>query len=79
MEELGNLGRVPLDVEAVLDARMMTIAEILQLECGSLIRMNRAAGENVQIQAGGVWIADGDILAVDNKMCVRLTGFRERP
>jgi flagellar motor switch protein FliN len=79
MEELGNLARVPLEVEAVLDARLMTVAEILQLESGSLVRMNRAAGENVQIHIGGIWVADGDILAVDNTMCVRLTGFRERP
>ena len=79
MEDLGNLARVPLEVEAVLDARLMTVAEILQLESGSLVRMNRAAGENVQIHIGGIWVADGDILAVDNKLCVRLTGFRDLP
>jgi flagellar motor switch protein FliN len=79
MEDLGNLARVPLEVEAVLAARLMTVAELLQLERGSLIRMNRTAGENVEIRIGGVWVADGDVLAVDNKMCVRLTGFRERP
>lgn len=79
MEDLGNLAHIPLEVEAVLDARLVTAAEILQLDSGSLIRMNRAAGENVQIRIGGVWVADGDILAVDNKMCVRLTAFRERP
>ncbi len=79
MEDLGNLARVPLEVEAMLDARVMTVSDILQLEGGSLIRTNRIAGEHVQIHVGGVWIADGDILAVDNKICVRVTGFRERP
>jgi flagellar motor switch protein FliN/FliY len=79
IKDLGNMAHVPLEVEAVLDARLMTVAEVLQLERGSLIRMNRTAGENVEIRVGGLWVADGDILAVDNKMCVRLTAFRERP
>lgn len=79
MEELGNLARVPLEIEAVLDAPLMTVSEVLQLERGSLIRMNRTAGDNVEIRVGGVWVADGDILAIDNKMCVRLTSFREQP
>ena len=79
MDDLGNLAHVPLEVEAVLDARFMTVAEVLQLEPGSLIRLNRTAGENVEIRVGGLWVADGDILAVENKMCVRLTALRERP
>ena len=79
MEDLGNLNRVPLDIDVVLGTRMVTVSEIVALEPGSLIRMDRAAGDNVQIHVGGIWVADGDILAVDNKMCVRLTAFRERP
>jgi flagellar motor switch protein FliN/FliY len=79
MEQLGHLERVPLEIQAVLDERVMTVAEILELEPGSLIRMNRAAGENIQIRVGGVWVADGDILAVDDQICVRLASFRDRP
>ncbi len=78
MEDLGNLARVPLEIEAILDTRVTTVSQILELEPGSLIRMNRAAGENIQLHIGGVWAADGDIVAIDNSMCVRLTGFRER-
>ena len=78
LEELGSVVKVPLELEAVLDNRVMTIAEILELGPGSLIRMNRSAGENVQIHIGGVHVADGDIVAMDNIMCVRLTDFRER-
>ena len=79
MDDLGDLAQVPLEVEAVLDARFMTVADVLQLEPGNLIRLNRTAGENVEIRVGGLWVADGDILAVENKMCVRLTALRERP
>jgi flagellar motor switch/type III secretory pathway protein FliN len=78
LEEIGDLAKVPLEIEAVLDSRVMTIAEILELEPGSLIRMNRSAGENVQIHVGAVHVADGDIVAMDNMLCVRVTDFRER-
>lgn len=78
LEELGTIAKVPLEIEAVLDSRVMTVAEILELEAGSLIRMNRSAGENVHVHIGGVHVADGDIVAMDNMMCLRLTDFRER-
>jgi len=78
LEELGNIAKVPVEIEAVLDSRIMTIAEILELERGSLIRSTRSAGENVQIHIGGAHVADGDIVAMDNLLCVRVTDFRER-
>lgn len=77
LEEVGVLAKVPLEVEAVLDSRIMTFAEILELEPGSLIRMNRSAGEHVQVHIGAIHVADGDVVAVDNMLCVRLTDFRD--
>lgn len=79
MQELGELAQVPLEVEAALDAGTMRISKIIELEPGSLIRINRAAGDSVRVNIGGVWLADGDLLAVDNKLCVRIANFRERP
>jgi flagellar motor switch protein FliN len=76
-EELGDLARIPLEVEAVLDTRSITVGEVLALEPGSLIRMNRSAGESVSIHVGGVHLADGDIVTMENMICVRITDFRE--
>jgi flagellar motor switch/type III secretory pathway protein FliN len=78
LEELSKVAKMPLEIEAVLDHRIMTVAEILDLEPGSLIRMNRSAGENVEVHIGGVHVADGDIVEMENMLCVRLTDFRER-
>ena len=78
LEELGDLARVPLQVEAVLDSRSITVGEILALETGSLIRLNRSAGESIQVHVGGVHIADGDIVTMENLICVRITDFREQ-
>lgn len=78
IQELGELADVPLEIEASLDAGAMRISKILELEPGSLIRINRAAGDSIRVNMGGVWLADGDLLAVDNKLCVRIANFRER-
>jgi flagellar motor switch protein FliN/FliY len=79
MEDLGNFARVPVDIEAVLEAPKMTVFQILQLEPGSLIRLNRTAGENVDVRVAGVCTVHGDIVAVQDKLCIRVTGVRERP
>lgn len=77
LEELGPLAKVPLQIEAVLDTRSITIGEILALETGSLIRMSRSAGESIQVHVGGIHIADGDIVTMENLICVRITDLRE--
>jgi flagellar motor switch protein FliN/FliY len=77
VEELGDLAGVPLEVEAVLDRRVFTFGDILGLESGSLIRMDRSAGENIDVYVGGSHIAFGEVVVMENMMCVRLTDFRD--
>jgi flagellar motor switch/type III secretory pathway protein FliN len=79
MQELRDLAAVPLEVEALLDAGIMKVSKILELEPGSLIRINRAAGDSIKVSIGGVWAADGDLVAVDNKLCIRIANFRDYP
>ena len=77
-DNLGGLSEVPLEVKALLDTRVITVSDMLDLEPGSLIRLDRSAGENIRLHVGGVHLADGDIAAVDNMICLRITEFRER-
>jgi len=77
VEELGDVAAIPVEVEAVLDRRIFTISDILDLEPGSLIRMERSAGENIDIYVGGNHIGYGEVVIVENMMCIRVTDFRE--
>jgi flagellar motor switch protein FliN len=77
VEELGDLAGVPLEVEAVLDCRVFTVNDILGLEPGSLIRMDRSAGENIDLYVGGSHVAFGEVVVMENMMCVRITDFRD--
>jgi flagellar motor switch protein FliN/FliY len=77
VEEIGDLAGVPLEVEAVLDCRVFTVSDILGLEPGSLIRMDRSAGENIDLYIGGSHVAFGEVVVMENMMCVRVTDFRD--
>ena len=76
MEEIVSFADVPMDVEAELDRRIMTVREILDLEPGSLIGMRRSAGENIDLYAGGTLIGCGEIVVVENTLGVRITDFK---
>lgn len=76
MEQIALVADVPVDVEAELDRRILTVAQILQLEPGSLIGMKRSAGENIDLYVGRTLIGCGEIVVVENTLGVRITDFR---
>lgn len=69
---------LPLQVEAVLDRCIVKIGELLDFRRGSIIRTSRAAGENVHLLIGGVHIADGDLVATDTKISVRISELHDK-
>lgn len=76
-EEIAPLADVPVDIEVVLDRRIMTTREVLRLEDGSIIGTSRSAGENIDIFIGGVLCGSGEIVVVENSLGVRITDFRD--
>ncbi len=77
LEELGHLSDIPLQLEVELDRRVMTMRQILELETGNVIKMARAAGENIAVMIGGATVGTGEIVIVDDIVGVRITDFRE--
>jgi flagellar motor switch protein FliN/FliY len=75
LDEIAPLADVPLDIEVELDRRIMTIGAILDLDIGSVIRMGRSAGENIDILIGGVLVGFGEIVIIEDTMGVRITDF----
>jgi flagellar motor switch protein FliN/FliY len=73
--EISLLADVPLDISVELDQRILTLREVLELDTGSVIGMRRSAGENIDILIGGVVIAFGEIVIIENTMGVRITDF----
>jgi flagellar motor switch protein FliN/FliY len=73
--EISFLGDVPLEIEVELDRKVMTIEEILALDVGSVIRMSRSAGENIDILIGGALVGSGEIVIIEETVGVRMTDF----
>ena len=76
-EEIAHLSNVPIDVEVELDRRPMTVRDILALECGSVIKMVRSAGENIDLLIGGTMAGSGEIVLIEENFGVRITDFVE--
>ena len=58
-----------------LDQVVMTLNQVLHLEQGSIVKMNRSAGENINISIGGALVAFGEIVIIETAMGVRITDF----
>lgn len=73
--EIAHLADVPIDVHVELDRKIMTIGSILDLKSGSVIRMPRSAGENIDILVGGSLIGSGEVVIIEDSMGIRITDF----
>ena len=75
-EELDHFAEMPMDLEAELDRKTMTMSQILNLEAGTLIKLRRSAGENIDLLIGGSLVAFGEIVVLQEMMGIRITDFR---
>jgi flagellar motor switch protein FliN/FliY len=75
LQEIAELADIPVKVEVELGRRTMTIAQILELGPESVIRMQRSAGDNIDILVGGTLIGYGEIVIIEDAVGVRITDF----
>jgi flagellar motor switch protein FliN/FliY len=75
LEEIAFYADVPMPVELVLDRMQMTVAQLLELEEGSLVRLTRSAGENIDVYVGEALLAYGEVVVIESAIGVRLTDF----
>ena len=74
-EEIALCADIPLDISVELDRKTMSIREILALEPGSIVKMTRSAGENIDILVGKTLVGFGEIVIIEATMGVRITDF----
>jgi flagellar motor switch protein FliN/FliY len=77
VEEVKLYLDIPLDVEVELDRRILTVRQILELDRGSVVRMNRSAGENLDVRIGGALVGFGEIVVNETTTGIRLTDFQQ--
>jgi flagellar motor switch protein FliN/FliY len=64
---------VPLQVSVELGKTSKLIKEILELNSGSIIELDKMAGEPVDVLVNGKMIAKGEVVVIDDSFGVRIT------
>lgn len=71
--DLRRLSDVPVDLTVEIGRTRMTVGETLQLRPGSIVSLNRTAGEPVDLLVNGTRIACGEVVVVDEEFGLRIT------
>ncbi len=75
-KETGNIGLimdVPLQVTVELGNTRMKIKEILELGLGSIIELEKLAGDPVDVFVNGKLIAKGEVVVIDENFGIKIT------
>ena len=71
--ELDFILDIPLDVSAELGRTRLLINELLQLGQGSVVELDKLAGEALEVYVNGKLVARGEAVVINEKFGVRLT------
>jgi flagellar motor switch protein FliN/FliY len=66
---------VPLEVSVEIGRTKMSVKNILNVRQGSIVELDRQAGDPVDVIVNGQLIAKGDVVIVDDNFGVRITGI----
>ena len=72
-DDLRRLSDVPVDVAVEMGRTRMTVGETLELRQGSIVTLNRMAGEPVDLLVNGTLIARGEVVVIDEQFGLRIT------
>lgn len=70
---------VPLPVMVELGRTTMLVKDIMSVGPGSIIELDKAAGENVDILINGRLIARGEVVVIEENFGVRIVDFVNAP
>lgn len=83
LRETGGPGNRDANLEAILDVPVtlsmevgrtrIPIRNLLQLNQGSVVELDRAAGEPLDVFVNGTLVAHGEVVVVNEKFGIRLT------
>ena len=71
--DLRRLSDVPVDLTVEIGRTRMTVGETLELRQGSIVTLNRMAGEPVDLLVNGTPIAHGEVVVIDEQFGLRVT------
>ncbi len=72
-ESIGLIKDVPLEVTVELGRTSKSIAEILEFAPGTIIELDKIAGEPIDVLVNGKFVARGEVVVIEESFGVRVT------
>ncbi len=78
-ENIGLIREVPLEVTVEMGRTIKKIKEILEFAPGTIIELDKIAGDAIDILANGKFIAKGEVVVIDENYGIRITEIIGKP
>lgn len=75
--DLRRISGIPMELSVEIGRTHMTVGETLSLRAGSIVTLDRFAGEPVDLLVNGTPIATGEVVVVDDKFGLRISRILE--
>ena len=77
--DLSRLSDIPMELSVEIGRTHMTVGETLDLHVGSVVALERQAGETAGLLVNGTAIARGEVIVVDEQYGLRITEILDGP
>ena len=71
--KLDTIMDIPVTISMEVGRTQISIRNLLQLNQGSVVELDRIAGESLDVMVNGTLIAHGEVVVVNDKFGIRLT------
>jgi flagellar motor switch protein FliN/FliY len=71
--DLDRLSGVPMELSVEIGRAHMTVGETLQLQVGSVVGLERQAGDAADLLVNGTAVARGEVVVIDEQYGLRIT------
>ena len=71
--QAGHHSDIPVTIAMEVGRSQISIRNLLQLNQGSVVELDRVAGEPLDVLVNGTLIAHGEVVVVNDKFGIRLT------
>ena len=75
--DLSRLSDIPMELSVEIGRAHMTVGETLDLGVGSVVVLERQAGEDAELLVNGTAIARGEVIVLDEQYGLRVTEILE--
>lgn len=72
-QSIDLVGEVEMDLRIELGRTQMRLEEVLELRSGSVVALDKLAGDPVDVFVNGRLIARGEVLVMNDNFCIRVT------